>query len=74
MCVCVCVCGAPYGLKLCSIVGYDLLIYIRHKIVWFVAICRYLLCVCACVCVSGAPYGLKLCSNSRLGSVDLHWL
>ena len=67
--------GAPNGLKLCSNVGQDPLIYIRYKIVGFVAICRFLLFVCVCVCARelGAPYGLKR-FKCRPGSGDLHSL
>jgi len=32
------------------------LIYIRYKIIRFVAICQFIPSVCVCVCVSGAPY------------------
>jgi len=46
-----CVSGAQSRMKQCSNVGSDPLIYIRYKIVWFVAICRFRLFVCVCVCV-----------------------
>jgi len=56
-----------------KLLRWDLLIYIRYKIVQFVAVCRFVLSVC----VSGEPDthtdGMQS-QVTKMGSVDLHSL
>ena len=47
------------------------MIYIRYKIVRFVAICRFRVCVCVCVCVR-CTLRIEIMFKRRLGSVDLY--
>jgi hypothetical protein len=45
-----------HRLYFAKLLRWDLLIYVRYKIVRFVSICHFMLSVCVRVCVCGVPY------------------